>query len=72
MFFENQIFRFNFHTSIKDKFLQFDHKKEKNILMYNQSTPPQYQLSNVKTKIHFLYGTTDYIINSQVICNRVI
>lgn len=55
---------------IKDRFLQFNHGKEKNILIYNQTTPPQYELSNVKTKIHFLYGTTDGSTAFQVYLRR--
>ncbi|KAJ6636130.1 Lipase 1 [Pseudolycoriella hygida] len=47
------------------KFQHYDHKQEENLSIYNQSTPPVYKLSNVKTRIHFLYGTTDAVVNYQ-------
>ncbi|KAJ6647527.1 Lipase 3, partial [Pseudolycoriella hygida] len=43
------------------RFLQFDHKHLKNIEIYNQTTPPSYPLSKISVKLHFLYGTNDFL-----------
>ncbi|KAG4072654.1 hypothetical protein HA402_004743 [Bradysia odoriphaga] len=43
------------------RFLQYDHKHLGNLEVYNQTTPPSYRLSNVAVRIHFLYGTNDFL-----------
>lgn len=48
------------------KFLEYDHGVEQNIRMYGQALPPEYQLSNVKTNIHLLYGTHDWLAMARV------
>lgn len=56
-------------------FFQYDHKKERNLIIYNQSTPLPYPLSNVKTKIHFIYGIADRATNylvSSILCRFLV
>lgn len=49
------------NANISARFLQFDHKQLRNMELYNQTTPPSYQLSNIAVRIHFLYGTNDFM-----------
>ncbi|XP_037046125.1 lipase 3-like [Bradysia coprophila] len=44
-------------------FIRFDHEKRRNLELYGQPVPPQYNLANLRTNMHFLYGVTDAIAN---------
>lgn len=49
----------HYHQEIKSgKFCQYDHEKD-NQKMYNQSTPPEYDLKNVICPIALFYGSND-------------
>lgn len=48
------------------KFQNFDHGTEKNIKLYGKPHPPEYNLSNIRTKVHILYGTNDWLIPQAV------
>lgn len=53
------------------RFLQFDHKYIKNLELYNQTTPPSYSLSKISAKMHFLYGTNDFLASYLVRCRYI-
>lgn len=43
-------------------FAQFDYKRSgNNIKIYNQTTPPLYNLANIQIKIQMFYGTNDLL-----------
>lgn len=55
-----QIFwHFFFVRFLLDKFQLYDHGAVKNMIMYGDSKPPLYNMSNVQANIHMLYGTDD-------------
>lgn len=57
----------NYEINNLGEFIRLDHiKKRKNLELYGQSVPPRYNLSNVQTKLHFLYGTNDVVANPKV------
>ncbi|CAL1684021.1 unnamed protein product [Lasius platythorax] len=45
------------------KFRQFDYGREKNLLMYNSSEPPNYDLANITVPIALFYGSGDRLVN---------
>lgn len=47
-------------------FGQFDYKREKNLKIYGQILPPQYNLSNILTKLQIIYATNDLILSPLV------
>ena len=50
---------------ISGKFQRYDYM-EQNFKYYNSSTPPDYQLSNVKAAIYIYLGTEDLLIGQLV------
>lgn len=48
------------------EFKKFDHGPEKNKKLYGQETPPDYNLSNVRARIHLIYGVNDNGILAEV------
>lgn len=48
------------------KFRQFDYKTERNLKVYDQATPPMYNLANVRTKMQLFYGTNDMLVTQEV------
>lgn len=49
-----------------ERFQKFDFGSTENLEVYGSSTPPEYNLTNVKTKIHIIYGTHDYLVLQKV------
>lgn len=52
------------------RFQKFDYGPSKNMKLYKSRKPPEYNLSNVKTKVHIIYGTNDYLVDPAVCCAR--
>lgn len=50
---------------ISGKFQRYDYL-EQNSMHYNSSTPPEYQLSNVKAAMYLYHGTEDLLIAKMV------
>lgn len=48
------------------KFQKYDHGTEENLKLYGVATPPEYNLSNIKTKVHIMYGSNDYLVPKAV------
>lgn len=42
-------------------FRQYDHGKELNELIYQQSTPPSYNVRNINSCVHMYYSDNDYL-----------
>lgn len=57
----------NILFSIEGKFQKFDHGQKKNLELYGSPKPPEYNLSNINTKIHLLYGSNDWLVLKKVI-----
>lgn len=36
------------------------------MMLYNSTKPPEYNLSNVQTKVHILFGTNDNLVVPEV------
>lgn len=34
--------------------------------LYGTQEPPEYNLSNINTKIHLMYGSNDYVVRMEV------
>lgn len=52
--------------TILEKFQQYHHGTEMNMKIYGTPEPPQYDLSKVRTNIHLLHGTNDWLTPSDV------
>ena len=50
---------------ISGKFQRYDYL-EQNLKHYNSTTPPEYQLSNVKAAMYLYHGTEDLLIGKLV------
>ena len=48
------------------KFRQFDYGREKNLLIYNATEPPDYNLTNIKVPIGLFYADNDWLADSLV------
>lgn len=48
------------------KFQQFDHGKEKNVILYNTTIPPKYDLAKVVAPIYMFVGGQDVIFHRKV------
>lgn len=48
-------------------FRKFDYKRSANLRIYGQAEPPEYDLSNVMTKLFVYYGARDFVTPSKVI-----
>lgn len=51
---------------LSGRFQKYDHGLEKNRRIYDKPQPPQYNLSNIRTKLHILYGTHDLLVMEEV------
>lgn len=51
---------------LSGRFLKYDHGSKENLRLYGMETPPEYNLTNVRTKIHVMFGGNDYLIPPQV------
>ncbi|XP_055316816.1 lipase 3-like [Sitodiplosis mosellana] len=47
---------------VSGRFQKFDHGPNKNMKLYNSTKPPEYNLSNVQTKVHVMFGTNDNLV----------
>lgn len=59
-------------TLLLGTFQQYDHGPNENLRFYGSEVPPEYNLSNIRTKIHILYGTNDALIPSKVVKSCII
>lgn len=48
------------------KFRQYDYGREKNLLIYNATEPPDYNLTNITVPIALLYADNDWLATSLV------
>lgn len=48
------------------KFRQYDYGHEKNLLIYNTTEPPDYNLTNITVPIALFYADNDWLVNSLV------
>lgn len=48
------------------RFQKFDYGPSKNMKLYKSRKPPEYDLSNVQTNVHIIYGTNDYLVDPAV------
>lgn len=48
------------------EFKKYDHGLEKNKKLYGRETPPDYNLNNVRARIHLIYGVNDNGILAEV------
>lgn len=48
------------------RFQKFDHGPSKNMELYGSTRPPEYNMSNIRTKIHIIYGTNDNFVQPEV------
>lgn len=55
--------------SCADKFQKYDHGRVKNEQLYGSTMPPEYNLTNIRTKVHVLFGANDWLVRSAV--NRI-
>lgn len=46
------------------KFRQYDYGHEKNLLIYNTTEPPDYNLTNITVPIALFYADNDWLVNS--------
>lgn len=44
------------------KFQKFDYGSEQNQNIYGSVQPPEYNYSNIQTKLHIMYGTNDILV----------
>ncbi|XP_017102668.2 lipase 3-like [Drosophila bipectinata] len=56
-----------FQVKSSGKFQQYDYGVEKNIIMYNQSTPPEYNLEKVRPhgSLHIFYSDGDWWVSKK-------
>ncbi|XP_031635993.1 lipase 3-like [Contarinia nasturtii] len=52
---------------ISERFQKYDFGHSKNVALYGMSKPPEYNLKNIKTKLHIVYGTNDKLVVSEAI-----
>lgn len=52
-----------------DKFQLYDFQAKKNMEIYNQTTPPLYNISNINVKTQIIYGVKDFISPPSVSVN---
>lgn len=69
--FENNVACVFFLLVFLGRFQKFDYGPSKNMKLYKSRKPPEYNLSNVKTKVHIIYGTNDYLVDPAVCFARV-
>lgn len=55
-----------YQNMVNDKFRQFDFK-EKNYMIYNSSTPPEYNLQNVLAPVYLYHAENDLFASFKVI-----
>lgn len=48
------------------QFHKYDFGSEENSRIYGSAKPPKYNLANIKTKIHILYGAHDNLVMQRV------
>lgn len=53
-------------------FHKFDHGPLNNLKLYGSKKPPEYNLSNIQTKMHIIYGTNDYLVRQEVKLNIIL
>ncbi|EFN63086.1 Lipase 3 [Camponotus floridanus] len=53
------------------KFRKYDYGLDKNLLVYNSSEPPDYNLANITVPIALFYGLGDWLVDS-VVSNKAI
>ncbi|XP_070157111.1 lipase 3-like [Polyergus mexicanus] len=46
-----------------NKFRQYDYGRKRNLLMYNSTEPPDYDLTNITVPIALFYGANDWLVN---------
>lgn len=51
---------------ILGRFRKYDFGPEENNRIYGSFEPPEYNFTNIKAKLHILYGTHDDLIRSEV------
>lgn len=54
-----------FYESIR-RFQKYDHGSAMNMAMYKAPKPPEYNLSNIQTKVHIIYGQNDHVVKAEV------
>lgn len=52
--------------SLVGKFQNYHHGFEKNMKIYGTPDPPEYNMTNIRTNIHLLHGTNDWLTPSSV------
>lgn len=53
-------------------FQKFDYGSEKNLIVYNSTKPPEYDLSNVIAPIYLYVGEEDVVFNRKVKRNKIL
>lgn len=48
------------------RFHKLDHGPSKNLKLYGNRRVPDYNLTNIQTKVHILYGTNDFLVKPEV------
>lgn len=56
----------NIHYKSIGRFQKYDHGPSMNMLVYKNPKPPEYNLSNIQTKVHIIYGQNDHIVKAEV------
>ncbi|XP_031635050.1 lipase 3-like [Contarinia nasturtii] len=52
---------------ISGRFQKFDYGRNRNMKLYMSRKPPEYNLSNVQTKVHIMYGDNDALVHPESI-----
>lgn len=55
-----------YSTILTGKFQKFDFGRGKNLKLYGTATPPKYNLTNIRIKVHLLYGSNDNLVSELV------
>lgn len=55
-----------FQWKFTGRFHKLDYGVAKNMILYGSQQPPEYNLSNIRTKVHIIYGTNDYLVKAEV------
>lgn len=50
----------------KERFQKFDHGPKINLKKYGNINPPSYNFSNIRTRLHIIYGTHDALVLREV------
>lgn len=59
----------HYYQNMKDdKFRMYDHK-DMNVLYYNSTSPPEYELENIVVPTHLYHASKDVLISDKVIFN---